>query len=203
MKKRNNGQRTAGNGQRETFLIVETIFSTLDEKGTPNFAPMGIGWGEEQVVVRPYRATQTFRNLASNGCGVANISDDALAFVKCGLLGALLPHFPAACVPGVVFRECCSWLELTVLEQGGSKERAEFKCRIEYRGRQRDFIGFCRAGGAVLEAAILATRFAFCDRARAREDLKHYMNIVDKTGDQKEKDAMLLIQDYIRKWEGQ
>ncbi len=192
---------TRGTRNRE-LMIVETIFSTLDEKGLPNFAPMGIVWGEEQVVVRPYRATRTFRNLLLSGYGVANISDDAAAFVKCGLLDALLPHFPAARVPGVVFRGCCFWLELSVLEQGGSMERAEFRCRIEYRGRQRDFIGFCRAGSAVLEAAILATRLPFCDRAKVGEDLKRYMNIVDKTGGHREKEAMILIQDYIRKWEG-
>ena len=93
-------------------------------------------------------------------------------------------------------------MELTVLEQGGSEDRAEFKCHIEYSGRQRDFIGFCRAGGAVLEAAILATRLAFYERAKAVEDLKHYMKIVDKTGNQREKEAMLLVQDFILKWEG-
>ena len=27
-------------------MIIETIFSTLDANGNPNFAPMGIEWGE-------------------------------------------------------------------------------------------------------------------------------------------------------------
>jgi len=184
-------------------LIVETIFSTLDGKGTPNFAPMGVVWGEKHVVVRPFRATQTYRNLLLSGCGVANLSDDVLAFVKCGLFGALLPHFPAARVQGAVFSQCCSWVELVVLEQGGSEDRAEFKCRIEYWGRRRDFIGFCRAGGAVLEAAILATRLALCDRGKVNESLDLYKRIVDKTGDRREKEAMLLVQNYIREWEEQ
>ncbi len=184
-------------------MIVESIFSTLDATGTPNFAPMGIVWGEENAVVRPYRNTRTCRNLLANGYGVANLSDDALAFVQCGLYKAVLPHFPATRVPGVVFQGCCSWLELEVRKQGGSEERAEFECRIQHKGRQHDFLGFCRAGNAVIEAAILATRLAFSGQAKANEDLNHYMRIVDKTGDQREKEAIRLVHDYIRKWEGQ
>ena len=48
-------------------MIVETIFSTIDEDGNPNFAPMGLFWGDETVTVRPYRNTQTCRNLIDNG----------------------------------------------------------------------------------------------------------------------------------------
>jgi uncharacterized protein len=182
-------------------MIVETIFSTIDEKETPNFAPMGIVWGEENVLVRPYRSTQTCHNLRTNGYGVANLSDSVLAFVQSGLYGAVLPSFPATAMPGVVFREACSWLELAVISQGGSDERAEFQCRILHKGRQRDFLGFCRAGNAVIEAAILATRISLYDQKRALDDLNHYMKIVEKTGGEADKQAIQLVYDYIRKRE--
>lgn len=184
-------------------MIVESIFSTLDEKGTPNFAPMGIGWGEETVTVFPYRTTQTYCNLVSSGHGVANLTDNVLAFVQCGLYDEILPHFAAARVPGVVFSETCSWLELAVLSQSGIEDRAELRCRIVHKGHRKDFLGFCRAGNAVIEAAILATRLGFTDRQKVELDLNHYLKIVDKTGDKREKQAIRMVRDYIRKGETQ
>ena len=62
-------------------MIIETIFSTVDERGQPNFAPMGVVWGEEELAVRPFRQTQTCRNLLATGYGVVNLTDDVLAFV--------------------------------------------------------------------------------------------------------------------------
>jgi hypothetical protein len=182
-------------------MIIETIFSTLDEARKANFAPMGIVWDQESVIVRPFRSTQTCRNLISSHHGVANLSDNVLAYVQCGLFDTTLPSFPAITVPGVVFQGTCSWLELEVTGHGGSDERAEFQCRVLHKGRQRDFLGFCRAGNAVIEMAILATRLAFCDRKQVLNDLNHYMKIVEKTGGETEKQAMQLIYDYIQKRE--
>jgi uncharacterized protein len=182
-------------------VIVETIFSTLDEKGTPNFAPMGIRWGEEIVTVLPYRNTHTYRNLLLNSRGVASLTDDVLAFVQCGLFDEILPYFAAVHVSGVVYRDACSWLELVVMAQGGSEERAELQCRIVHKGRQRDFLGFCRAGNAVIEATILATRMEYISRQKADEDLNHYIKIVEKTGNEREKQAIHLVRNYIRRGE--
>jgi hypothetical protein len=179
-------------------MIVETIFSTLDETGRPNFAPMGVVWGGEFVTVRPYRNTHTCRNLLSSGYGVANLTDDALAYVRCGLYDEILPHFQAKTIPGIVFRETCSWREMELVSRGGSRERAELRCRVLHKGRQKDFLGFCRAGNAVIEAAILATRLDLYDRRMVLERLACYMNIVERTGDQSEKRALQLVQRYIK-----
>lgn len=180
-------------------MIVETIFSTLDAGGNPNFAPMGLVWGDEFVTVRPFRNTQTCHNLLSSGYGVANLADDVLAYVKCGLYEAVLPYFPAQVVPGVVFRGACSWREVAVVSQGGSDDRAELRCRVLHKGRQKDFLGFCRASNAVIEATIMATRLAFFDQQTVAEKLIYYGEIVEKTGDETEIQAFKLVHDYIQK----
>ena len=82
---------------------------------------------------------------------------------------------------------------------GGSDERAEFRCRVLHRGRQRDFLGFCRARNAVIEAAIMATRLAFHERNRAAEILNQYMKVVEKTGSEMEKQAFQLVCEYVEK----
>jgi uncharacterized protein len=179
-------------------MIVETIFSTLDESGRTNFAPMGIVWDEEIVTIRPFKSSDTWRNLSSSGYGVANISDDVLAYVRCALYDAVLPHFPAKVVPGVVFKSACSWREVAVVSQTGTDERAELRCRILFEGRQRDFLGFRRAGNAVIEAAILATRLKFFDRTTVFERMKQYAEIVGKTGDENDRQALQLVHDYMQ-----
>lgn len=178
-------------------MIIETIFSTLDETGRPNFAPMGVEWGKECVLVRPFRSSITFRNLASGGYGVANLSDDVLAFVRCALYDEILPSFPATTIQGEVFQDACSWIELAVDSMGGSEERAEFRCRILHRGRMKDFLGFCRASNAVIEAAILASRISINSKKDILCSLNNYMKIVDKTGSDKDKQAFRLVQDYV------
>jgi len=180
-------------------MIIETIVSTIDDAGTPNFAPMGIVWGEEFLTIRPFRTSQTCRNLLSRGYGVASLTDDVLAYVQCGLYSAVLPSFLAKAVPGVVFQGACSWRELAVISHGGTAERAEVRCRVAHEGRLKDFLGFCRAGNAVIEAAILATRVAMSDPKSLDEKLIQYKEIVGKTGGSREKKAFQLVLDYFRK----
>jgi len=159
---------------------------------------MGIEWGEESVVVRPFRTSKTCSNLLSGGYGVANLSDNVLAFVGCALYDETLPSFPAATIQGAVFRETCSWLELKVISGGGSENRAEFSCRILHRGSQKEFLGFCRAKSAVIEAAILATRLDFYDQGKALDSLNQYMKVIDKTGSEIDKQAFRLVCEYVK-----
>jgi hypothetical protein len=180
-------------------MIVETIFSTLDPGGKPNFAPMGLVWGEQFIVVRPYRDTQTCKNLISNRYGVANVCDDVLAYVRCALYDAILPHFPAQAGRGVVLKNACYWREIEAITFGGTTERAEVRCRVVFEGQQRNFVGFRRASNAVIEAAIFATRLKFCDERTLGERMTQYEEIVQKTGDNDEKEAFQMIRAYIQR----
>ncbi|MBI4757956.1 MAG: DUF447 family protein [Chloroflexi bacterium] len=181
-------------------MIIETIFSTLDASGRPNFAPMGVLWGEEEVIVRPFRSTHTCRNLLATGYGVANVTDDVLAFVQSALDDVVLPHFPAISVPGVVFQGACYWRELAVVAAAETAERAEVRCRVVGRGWQRDFLGFCRARSAVIEATILATRLHLHDRETVLEELRRYGKIVRKTGNDAERVAFERVAEFVRRW---
>ena len=50
-------------------MIIETIVTTVDPKGSINFAPMGVEWGDETIVLKPFLETTTFRNLSATGVG--------------------------------------------------------------------------------------------------------------------------------------
>lgn len=161
---------------------------------------MGVLWGEEQIVVRPFRNTHTCANLLATGYGVVNVTDDVLAFVETALGDPPLPHFPAYRVPGVVFQGVCYWRELEVISSKGDEERAEVTCRVVYRGWQRDFLGFNRARNTIVELAILATRLHLLDTELVMETLERSRAIVCKTGGETEMKAFVRIQEYVERW---
>ena len=181
-------------------MIIETIFSTLDAAGNPNWAPMGLVWGEAEMTVRPFRDTDTYRNLKETRFGVANVTDDVLTFARTALSDVALPHLPASHGPGVVLEEACYWRELEVEHIDGDEKRAVVRCRVVGEVRLRDFLGFNRGKNMVIEAAILATRLHLHSPADVHAALQRYEKIVQKTGGEQEQEAMRYVQDYIARW---
>ncbi|TRO51694.1 DUF447 family protein, partial [Candidatus Bathyarchaeota archaeon] len=58
-------------------VIVETIVSTYNSDGQANAAPMGVTINSpQQVVLRIYTSSLTYKNLQSNKTGVVNVVHD-------------------------------------------------------------------------------------------------------------------------------
>lgn len=179
-------------------MILETIVSTLDGEGRPNFAPMGVEWGETEIVLKPYRETTTFRNLHHVPEAVVNIVDDVLYFVKGALGSPVFPSTPAATIRGVVLDAACSWRELRVRDGDTSEARARFVCDVVHRGIRREFVGHNRARSAVIEATILATRTRILPIGEILDEYRRLQVIVDKTSGPGEREAMVLLTDFVR-----
>jgi len=179
-------------------MIIETIVTTTAADGTVNFAPMGVEWGEDQLVLRPYVETVTFANLVASGQAVVNLTDDVLCFARGAISSPQFRSFPATMVKGVVLEAACSWREIEVMEATTSPPRARFVGRLLHRGFVREFLGFNRARNAVLEAAILATRTRMLPIDDILEQLARLQIPVDKTAGPREREAMALLSDYIR-----
>jgi len=179
-------------------VIIESLVTTLDARGEPNFAPMGVEWGEDEIVLKPYRETTTFKNLLATPEAVVNLVDDVLYFVKGALGSPSFPAAPAVVVRGVVLEAACSWRELRVERAETHEPRARFHCRVVHRGLRREFLGYCRARGAVLEATILATRTRILPIADILAEYQRLQVIVDKTAGSGEREAMELLTDFVR-----
>jgi uncharacterized protein len=179
-------------------VILETLVTTLDAEGRPNFAPMGVEWGEDEIVLKPYRETTTFRNLHHVPEAVVNIVDDVLYFVKGALGSPRFPATPAVKVRGVVLDAACSWREVRVRERDSSEARARFVCDVVHRSVRREFIGYNRARSAVIEATILATRTRLLPIEEILDEYRRLQVIVDKTAGTGEREAMSLLTDFVR-----
>lgn len=179
-------------------MIIETIVTTLNQVGHVNVAPMGVEWGEEVLVLKPFLETTTFRNLRDTGTAVVNLTDDVLLFARAAISNPDAPTHPAEWVRGVVLDAACSWREVEVVHLDDTPPRAWIETRVVHRGVQREFLGFNRARHAVLETAILATRTHLIPAREIQEQLERLQVIVDKTAGPRESEAMALLTDYIR-----
>ncbi len=178
-------------------MIIETIVTSMDRDGAVNFAPMGVEWGEERIVLKPYLETTTFRNVSATRAAVVNLTDDVLIFARSAIASPEFPWTPAVAVRGAVLEAACSWREVEVLAVDASPPRSRIDTRVVHRGVRREFIGFNRARHAVLEAAILATRVHLLPAAQIRDELARLQSPVEKTDGPREREAWELLRDYI------
>jgi hypothetical protein len=179
-------------------LIIESILTTMDVNGAVNFAPMGVEWGEDRIIIKPFLETATFRNVQATGVAVVNITDDVYLFAQAAISNPQYPSFPATVVRGVVLHAACSWRELEVRSIDATPPRARIETAVVHHGTRREFIGFNRARSAVLEAAILATRLHLIPRNEIDAELARLQTVVDKTAGPRENEAMALLTSYVR-----
>jgi hypothetical protein len=179
-------------------VILETIVTSLDLAGAINFAPMGVEWGEEIIVLKPFLETRTFQNLTATRTAVVNLTDDAMLFAQGAISSPQFPWIPASVVNGAVLQAACSWRELEVVTIDATPPRSRIDARVVHRGFTREFMGFNRAKHAVLEAAILATRTHLLPAEQIKEEYARLQIIVDKTAGPREQDAMTLLTQYVQ-----
>jgi hypothetical protein len=178
-------------------MIIESIVTTMDPNGAINFAPMGVEWGEDAIVLKPFLQTTTFRNVKATGAAVVNLTDDVLLFAQSAIASPQFPWTPAVGVRGAVLEAVCSWREIEAIAIDDTPPRSRIETRVVHRGTRRDFIGFNRARHAVLEAAILATRTHLLPAQQIRDELARLEVLVDKTAGPREREAWELLRTQV------
>jgi hypothetical protein len=180
-------------------VIIESIVTTMASDGAINCAPMGVEWGDETIVLKPFLETATYRNLIATRAAVVNLTDDVRVFARAAISNPEYPTAAAVVVHGVVLANCCSWREVEVRSIDSTSPRSRIETAVVHRGFNREFIGFNRARHAVLEAAICATRLHLLQQAFIEAEMARLQTIVDKTAGDHEREAMALLADHMRK----
>ncbi len=181
-------------------MILEGIVTTVAPGGEVNVAPMGPHVPDgaadplERFVLKPFRTSQTYRNLRAGGEGVLHVTDDVLLLAQAAVGAPDAPPLaPAARVRGFVLRDACRYAEFRVARCDETAERATFEVEVLHIGRLRDFFGFNRAKHAVLEAAILATRLDFLPLGQVEAEFARLAVPVEKTGGPRERQAFAFL----------
>jgi uncharacterized protein len=180
-----------------TAPILETVVTTLNPDGSVNCAAMGVEWGEQRIVIKPYRGTRTLRNLLATGDAVVHLTDDVLLFSQAALGDPHPPTRPAAGVEGAVLDDACSWREVRVEAIDDAEPRARVVTVVVGGGTGREFLGLNRACHAVLEASILASRARRLDAGDIRAELRRLQVLVDKTAGPREREAMAYVRAVV------
>ena len=183
-------------------MILEGLVTTLNADGSPHLAPMGprVAPDFARFTLRPFPTSTTYHNLRRHPEGVLHVTDDALLLARAALGAAdpLPPLRPAERVSGFVLADCCRSYEFAVRGVDDSGERMVLTAEVVHAGRHRDFFGFNRARHAVVEAAILATRFHLLPLAEVAAEFAKLRVIVVKTGGPAEHEAMDFLDARLR-----
>ncbi|MGH7128830.1 MAG: DUF447 domain-containing protein [Planctomycetaceae bacterium] len=183
-------------------MILEGIVTTHNDDGNVNVAPMGPIVDEplSALHLRPFRTSQTYRNLKREPFGVFHVTDDVLLFARAAInrLETLPTTFPATVIAGTVLADCCRWYEFEVTSLDDAQDRTEIIAQVVYRGRIRSFFGFNRAKHAVIEAAILATRLHLVPEVEVVSQFGALRVPVEKTAGPRERQAFDLLERYVR-----
>ncbi len=184
--------------------ISEIIVTTKSASGMPNAAPIGIiteinEEGERKHFVKLYKGSQTLANVLETTMLAANVTDDAVIFVKTVFEHLSEVHFADfASMP--VLTEANAWI---VFKSVLIEERSDYlHFQVLPRAvkiNRKEVKAINRGLNAVIEAAILATRYDVTTDAREKKEMgklmERYAEIVKKCGGRREKEAMGILMD--------
>ena len=194
--------------------ISEVIVTTRSGAGELNAAPIGIitiindknkdrgvSKNENNYFVKLYKTSKTFSNVMETNKLAANVTDDAVLFVKAAFENlneayfSLFSGFP-------VLNEANSWIffDSDFIEKSG--ESVLFQLTpLAVKINRKEVKAIKRGRNAVIEAAILATRYAITEDKREKEDMKKlmelYAGIIEKCGGRREKEALKILREKI------
>jgi uncharacterized protein len=178
-------------------MIRECIVTTLNEEGKVHIAPLGLIAEEGGWIIAPFRPSATLDNLGVTPYAVANFTDDVLVFAGCLAGRRDWPTRPSTHVPGAVLEGALSHAELAVAEVEEDEQRPRFHCRVVHETSHAPFKGLNRAQGAVIEAAILASRLHMLPREKIERELGYLQIAVEKTAGPREHEAWRLLVEKI------
>ena len=110
------------------------------------------------------------------------------------------PTLAATHVRGWVLSDACRAFEFRVTSIDPTNARVEIVAEVVHAVTLREFFGFNRAKHAVVEAAILATRFQMLPLEEVAAEFRKLRVIVEKTGGPAELDAMAFLDDALRQY---
>jgi len=185
--------------------ISEVIVTTKSASGEPNAAPIGIititseDENENKHFVKLYKGSKTLSNVMETNKLAANVTDDAVLFVKAAFEPlnetqfSLFSDFP-------VLKEGNSWILFDCAFSDKKSESEKFLFQLTplaVKINRKEVKAINRGLNAVIEAAILATRYAITEDKREKEELKKlmelYASIVEKCGGRREKEALNIL----------
>ncbi|MBK5114190.1 MAG: DUF447 family protein [Candidatus Heimdallarchaeota archaeon] len=162
----------------QTGIIYEAIVTTYNQQNQPNAAPMGFAIDKEkQVIIRPYKESDTYKNLQEQKECIINITSDPDLFVKSTLFQDLLIdefYIKSAMINAPILKACeGNHIALKAVKITKEEERGIFYCEIIDANLSEEQVQpHTRAFSSLIEILIHSTRVIHFSRSKELNDSK-------------------------------
>ena len=173
----------------QSDIIYEAIITTYDQEKQSNAAPMGfIVNKEKQVIIKPYKESDTYKNLRNQKECIINITHDPDLFVKSTLFQDFLidDFFIESSIINAPILKACkeNHLALKVIKEKKEEDRGVYYCKIIQANLKKEYIQpYTRAFSSLIEILIHSTRVI-------------YFSQIDGSNNPKVKQLMELIEHH-------
>jgi hypothetical protein len=180
-------------------MIYETVVTTVGPDGKPHFAPMGVRYRGEQVVLMPFRPSTTFDNIVATGGAVLNILTDTRVFAGCMTGRRDWPTLPAERIAGVRLACALGHVELRLADRTDDVQRPVLHMARVHEVSHSAFVGFNRAQAAVIEGSVLVSRLRMLPLQKVNSEMAYLQIAIDKTAGPAEHEAWGWLIEAVRR----
>ena len=180
--------------------IVETIVTTASAQGEVHVAPLGLIEDGDHWIIGPFKPSRTLDNLLSHPFAAASHTDDVRVFAGCVTGRKTCPTVAASHIKGGRLADCVSHWELKVDRVIEDEMRPKFVCSIVHSATHKTWGGFNRAQAAVIELAVLTTRFHMLPAGKVEDELKYLEIAIAKTAGPRELEAWDWLMEKVNRW---
>ena len=184
-------------------MIYEVIVTTVDESDRIHIAPMGIRHESEQVVIAPFKPSQTLHNLQVTKSAVVNVTDDVRIFAGCLTGRHDWPSCNTGHIRGKRLESALSYKELKVVKEESDSQRPRIYLNCVYSETIAPFPGFNRAQAAVIEAAVLVSRLSMLPAEKIDSEVDYLGIAIAKTAGEREREAWNWLMEAIADFRNQ
>ena len=179
-------------------MINEVIVTTLNEDDSIHIVPLGIKRHDDYFLLAPFKPSTTLANLERTKQAVLNMTDNVSIFAGCLTGHYHWPTIPTEVVQGARLVAALSHIEVEVIRKEEDELRPVYYCRERNREIHAPFMGLNRAKAAVIEAAILLSRFHLLPKEKINKEMAYLQIAVDKTAGEDELRAWGWIKQRIK-----
>ena len=180
--------------------IFETVITTCSLLGAVHIAPMGVRYEADDVVLKPFRPSQTLDNLVATRTAVLNVITDVRVFAGCVTGRRSWPTLPVPAANGAFAARLAgahSHVLLHVGEIRDDAQRPTLRLLRVHEAQHSAFPGFNRAQAAVIEGAVLASRLHLLAREKIESEMAYLQIAIDKTAGPHEREAWAWLQEAV------
>ncbi|MFL2656613.1 MAG: DUF447 domain-containing protein [Burkholderiaceae bacterium] len=178
-------------------MIYEVVIVTVDSKNKPHVAPMGISIKNKDIILKPFKPSQTLENILNTKIAVLNVITDVRVFAACITGREQFDLEPIDGKIGFRLKNTISYSYLSLENFLDDNLRPQLIMKEEKTWQVSEFLGLNRAQAAVIEGAILTSRLNILSINKIREEMKYLSIAISKTAGPKEKEAWEWLEEAV------